>query len=184
MSNEQPKITILTGKPADGKTTIGHLMAQKLGFLCIEGDDFITPVGKERLNNGKWGNTDRKLYLARMAADAVESAHDHDKIVIADCLTTQWMRMFLSEAILRINSDLAVGFILVERELDEAQVRKIARIRSEQGHALDVEALIKFRAAFESWNPDIPFVKLINPGDGDENKLLIVTKESIKQLWN
>lgn len=183
MSNEQAKIIILTGKPADGKTTIGRLM-EKIGFKCIEGDDFITPVGKIRLNNGVWNDTDRKLYLTRMAANAVESAHEHSKIVIADCLTTQWMREFLSETILNINSGLAIGFILVERELDDIQVRQIAKTRSKQGHALDVDALITFRKAFEPWDPKIPCVKLTNPGDGDTNKLLSVIKQAIDELWN
>lgn len=183
MSNEQSRITILTGKPADGKTTIGRLM-EEIGFKCIEGDDFITPIGKIRLNNGTWNDTDRKLYLTRMAADAVESAHDHTKIVIADCLTTQWMREFLSESISLINSDLAIGFILIERELDEAQVRHIAEIRSRQGHALDVNALIAFRNAFESWDPNIPCVKLVNPGNNDMDKLLSVTKQAVSKLWN
>lgn len=177
------QIVVLTGKPANGKTTVGRLMADQLGFVCIEGDDFITPSGKKRLNNGSWNDVDRKIYLSRMAATTTEAAQDHRKVVVADCLTTQWMRKFLLNQIQEINANLAVGFILLERDLGTEEIKQIASVRSAQGHALDINALLAFRALFEPWDENLtPWAKLKNPGDGNLESLVSLVAIALHQL--
>jgi gluconate kinase len=185
MSEEhEQKIIVITGQPANGKTTVGRILHESMGFAYIEGDDFITPPGKTRLNNGTWDDTDRRIYLSRMAAKAVESQRENPQVVIVDCLTTRWMREFLVDQITAINRDLAIGFILINRELSEEQITDIARKRSAAGHALDVGALNRFRQAFESWDPHLPHIELQNPGNGDFSRLAALTSQAIQQLWN
>jgi gluconate kinase len=183
MEKNNEKITVITGRPADGKTTVGRLLHEKMGFICIEGDDFITPAGKIRLNNGTWNDTDRRIYISRMAAAAVESRQDNPDVVIVDCLTTVWMREFLIRQIQAVNQSLAVGFILIERELSNQKLNEIALERSSHGHALDVSALVKFRHDFEPWNSHVPAIHLINPGDGDFDRLIFLTSKALKELW-
>ncbi|MFA6512496.1 MAG: AAA family ATPase [Patescibacteria group bacterium] len=185
MSKEhEEKIIVITGQPANGKTTVGRILHDTMDFTYIEGDDFVTPLGKKRLNNGTWDDTDRRIYISRMAAQAVEAQRDNPLVVIVDCLTTRWMREFLVDQITAINNDLAVGFILIERELSEVQVEEIAAKRSAAGHALDIEALQRFRHAFEPWDPRLTHIELNNPGDGNLEKLALLTKDAILQIWN
>ena len=184
MFKEDNHLTIITGQPANGKTTVGRLLQESFGFVCIEGDDFITPIGKTRLNNGSWNDTDRKVYLSRMAASAVEIKQDNPDVVVVDCLTTRWMREFLVTQIHAINHSLAVGFILIDRQLTSENITQIAALRSAQGHALDVDALVRFRQAFEPWDPKLPCVSFTNPGDGNIHQLLMLAQIAITKLWS
>lgn len=179
------KITIITGQPANGKTTIGRLLYSQAGFPYIEGDAYITPIGKTRLNNGSWDDTDRRIYLSRMAADAVELSFNHPDVIVVDCLTTRWMREFLVGQIHAVNQMLAVGFILLERNLSSCDIDTIAALRVSQGHALDKYALVRYRNAFEPWDPGLnPYLTLTNPGDGNWQQLLASTLVTLNSLWN
>lgn len=47
-----PRIVLVTGVAGSGKTTIGTLLAQRLGRPYFEGDDFHPPANRERMASG------------------------------------------------------------------------------------------------------------------------------------
>ncbi len=49
---QNPLIVILMGVSGSGKTTIGELLAEKLGWLFYDGDDFHPESNKEKMKRG------------------------------------------------------------------------------------------------------------------------------------
>ncbi len=45
-------IVVLMGITGAGKTTIGKLLAQQLGWKFADADDFHSPVNKEKMSHG------------------------------------------------------------------------------------------------------------------------------------
>ena len=49
---ERPKFILLMGVSGCGKSTVGPLLAEKLGGLYVEGDDLHPPANKEKMGSG------------------------------------------------------------------------------------------------------------------------------------
>ena len=49
---EAPRIVILMGVAGSGKTTIGILLAQSLGWRFLDADDFHSPSNIEKMRQG------------------------------------------------------------------------------------------------------------------------------------
>jgi len=57
-------IIVLTGVTASGKSTVGKLLAQQLGWSFFEGDDFHSPENIEKLRRGEaLHDEDRRPWL-------------------------------------------------------------------------------------------------------------------------
>ncbi|MDO8487852.1 MAG: AAA family ATPase [bacterium] len=182
MSNIDKKIVILTGPPANGKSTIGGLLSEA-GFCHIEADNFISSLGRQRLNDGTWSDIDREEYMTGAAQAALEASQTGQPVVISDTLTLPWMREFMTSQLAQ--PGITVGLVFVNRILDEKQIAQIALKRASEGHALDPDALVKFRKLFVPLDAITePHVTLENPGDVDLNKLLVTALATIEKLWN
>ena len=57
-------IIVLMGVTASGKTTVGRLLAQQLGWKFFEGDDFHSPASIEKMRQGvPLNDADREPWL-------------------------------------------------------------------------------------------------------------------------
>jgi carbohydrate kinase (thermoresistant glucokinase family) len=64
-----PSVLILIGVSGSGKTTIGKLLAERLGAAFADADDFHSPANKAKMHAGiPLDDADRKPWLAAIAA--------------------------------------------------------------------------------------------------------------------
>jgi gluconokinase len=67
------RIVLITGVAGSGKTTIGSLLAQRLGWPYVEGDDFHPPANRERMARGlPLEESHRRPWLAALRAGIEE----------------------------------------------------------------------------------------------------------------
>jgi gluconokinase len=60
-------VIILMGVSGSGKTTIGKLLAQRLGWTFYDGDDFHPPANVEKMRNGiPLTDADRESWLSAL----------------------------------------------------------------------------------------------------------------------
>ncbi len=95
-------LLLLMGVTASGKTTVGHLLAERLGWPFYDGDDFHPPANVEKMRHGipltdedraPWlatlhqllAQTEQRGESAILACSALKSAYRH---VLAEGLQT------------------------------------------------------------------------------------------------
>ncbi|SRR5579875_173374 len=63
------QIVIVLGVAGSGKTTIGRMLAQQLGWEFVDADDFHTPDARIKMSRGVGlGDEDRRLWLDALRA--------------------------------------------------------------------------------------------------------------------
>ncbi|OGG06330.1 hypothetical protein A2872_01215 [Candidatus Gottesmanbacteria bacterium RIFCSPHIGHO2_01_FULL_42_12] len=183
MSTESKKIAVMIGPPGVGKNTIGDLINRKIrGFCCLDGDSFISPTGVIRLQTGLWSDDDRREYLSLMATGVTERANNGEKIVIADAMTTKWMREFFENRV-REQGNFVLAWILVTRQFEEGEVEKMIAERAAAGHPMNSLAVFhKYFNAFETIEQN--HLTLQNPGPrAGEKALLTQTAKILSQVY-
>ena len=73
-----PSLILLMGVAGSGKTTLGRLLAARLGWTYHEADDFHSEANKDKMSRGMpLDDTDRAPWLAaiRAAMDAALAAN-------------------------------------------------------------------------------------------------------------
>lgn len=73
-----PRLILLMGVAGSGKTTLGRLLAARLGWTYYEADDFHSEANKDKMSRGiPLDDNDRAPWLAaiRAAMDAALAAH-------------------------------------------------------------------------------------------------------------
>jgi gluconokinase len=77
-------IVVLLGPTGVGKTTIGALLAQRLGATFVDGDDFHPAANVEKMSRGvPLTDDDRRPWLAAIHAEMEEWARDGRETVLA-----------------------------------------------------------------------------------------------------
>src|SRR5215813_6551250 len=75
---------ILMGVTGSGKTTVGEMLAEALGWPFYDADNFHTPENIERMRRGvALTDEDRKPWLAALAQLITEALADDRSIVLA-----------------------------------------------------------------------------------------------------
>src|SRR2546430_6289275 len=67
-------IIVLMGVTASGKSTVGKLLAQQLGWSFFEGDDFHSPENIEKLRRGEGVNDEDRRPWLEGVREAIQAA--------------------------------------------------------------------------------------------------------------
>jgi gluconokinase len=132
-------IVIVMGVAGSGKSTIGQLLAQRLGWPFYDGDDFHPPANVEKMRAGiPLTDEDRSDWLSALAALMTEQLRQDQSAVIACSALKQVYRT-------RLGSDNAVRFVYLRGSYDLIE----ARLRERTGHYMPPDLLASQFAALE-----------------------------------
>ncbi|MDH3442738.1 MAG: gluconokinase [Deltaproteobacteria bacterium] len=117
-------IIIVIGVTASGKTTVGKLLAEQLGWKFYDGDDFHSPANVKKMSQGNpLSDEDRKPWLESIQAKIRGAIAGGENAVFAcSALKRSYRR------VLRVSSE--VVFVYLHASV--ALVRD--RLRSRTGH--------------------------------------------------
>ncbi len=136
-------VYIVMGVSGSGKSTVGKLIAERLGAHYVEGDSFHPPENVEKMRHGHpLDDTDRAPWLAAMAA-AIRDWNARGETVVLSCSALK--RRYRD--VLRTGGD--VRFIHFAG--DKALVAK--RLANRKGHYMPASLLDSQFAALEPPGP-------------------------------
>ena len=137
-------IVIIFGVAGVGKTTIGELLAQELGWKFYDADDVHPPANVEKMKRGEpLTDEDRRPWLASLRELIERSFAENENAVLA-CSALK--RKYRDE--LRVNSQVKFVFLRGDRARIEKQ------LRSRAGHFFDPKLLDSQFAELEEPTPD------------------------------
>ena len=159
-----PTIVMVMGVSASGKTTVGRVLAQRLGVPFVEGDDFHSEQSLSKMAAGTaLGDADRVPWLARLAAWIHEAARTRRGGVIAcSALKTEYRDVLLE-------AGPVVWFLHLD--LDRSVAR--ARISRRTGHFMPPELLDSQLDALEPLRATEPGLTIDAAADIDANLDLV-----------
>jgi gluconokinase len=77
-------VILVMGVEGSGKTTIGKLLANRLGWYFIDADEFHTPANIEKMRHGiPLGDVDRAPWLAAIHEATLEQVRKGQNVVLA-----------------------------------------------------------------------------------------------------
>ena len=77
-------ILLVMGVTGSGKTTVGKLLAQRLGWLFLDADDFHPAANIEKMKHGvPLSDEDREPWLAAIHAELLKCAAENKDAVLA-----------------------------------------------------------------------------------------------------
>ena len=157
-----PTVTLVVmGVSGSGKTTVAQRVAQRLGWVFAEGDDFHSPANVAKMHAGHpLTDEDRWPWLHTLAEwiGAREAAGD-DAVLTCSALKRAY-RDVLSAG------HPSVRFVHVTASDDTIQ----RRLEHRRGHYMPASLLTSQLAALEPLQPDEPGLTL--PGDGDPDDVV------------
>jgi gluconokinase len=97
-------ILLVMGVAGSGKTTVGKLLAQKLGWLFLDADDFHPPENIEKMKHGvSLTDEDREPWLAAIHAELLKcAAKNQDAVLACSALKQSYRETLASGVDLRI----------------------------------------------------------------------------------
>jgi gluconokinase len=133
-------ILVLMGVAGCGKTTVGRLLAQRLGASFFDGDEFHPPANIAKMASGQaLTDADRAPWLATLNAMLLESMQRGESAVLACSALKQSYRDALAQGIDGIR------FIYLKGDFDTINRRLLAR----KGHYMKAGMLESQFAALE-----------------------------------
>lgn len=89
-------VIVLTGPMGCGKTTIGKLLANRLGWRFADGDDFHPPANIAKMKTGlPLGDEDRYPWLHILHTAIEKAVSDNDNLILACSALKQEYRKLL-----------------------------------------------------------------------------------------
>lgn len=97
-------ILLVMGVTGSGKTTVGKLLAQRLGWLFLDADDFHPPENIEKMKHGvSLTDEDREPWLAAIHTELLKcAAKNQDAVLACSALKQSYREKFASGVDLRI----------------------------------------------------------------------------------
>jgi len=141
-------VIIVMGVAGSGKSTIGSLLASRLGWQFVEGDEYHSPANVEKMRAGiPLTDADRQPWLAKLAALIVGWNTAGENTV----LTCSALRRSYREQL-----GLGEGIMYVYLKGTRAELEQ--RLRDRKSHFAGVELLESQLATLEEPAPDEPAV--------------------------
>jgi len=79
-----PHAIVLMGVSGAGKTTVGKMLADKLGWTFFDADDFHSPANIAKMSQGNpLDDADRQPWLERLRKEVIDPARDGSPVVLA-----------------------------------------------------------------------------------------------------
>lgn len=129
---DTPNVLILMGVAGSGKTTIGELLADDLGWSFYDGDDFHPAENIAKMSQGAaLTDNDREAWLTALRQLIERLLHEHQPAIIACSALKHAYRERLQ------GNDSAVQFIYLKGDYDLIQ----SRLRNRQGHFMKADLL-------------------------------------------
>ena len=137
-------IVIVVGVSGAGKTTIGKLLAEELGWQFYEADDFHPRANIEKMRSGRpLTDEDRWPWLERLREQITRSLASREDAVLACSALKRAYREGL-----RVNEDVKFVFLRGDYALVENQLRR------RRGHFMNPALLQSQFADLEEPRPD------------------------------
>jgi len=137
-------IVIVFGVSGAGKTTIGKLLAEQLGWQFYEGDDFHPRANIEKMHSGRpLTDEDRWPWLERLRGQITRSITAKENAVLACSALKRAYRDRL-----RVSDDVTFVFLRADHALVAEQ------LRHRRGHFMNPELLRSQFADLEQPEPD------------------------------
>ena len=138
-------LIVVMGVSGSGKTTVGRLLADRLGFDFLEGDTFHPPENIAKMRRGEpLGDEDRWPWLDRLNGELRRAAEAGRGLV----LTCSALKRRYRD---RLRSDApTLRFIYLRGELNVIE----ARLRFRKGHFMPPDLLESQFKALEEPEPD------------------------------
>ncbi|PYS39665.1 MAG: gluconate kinase [Acidobacteria bacterium] len=116
-------VVIIFGVSGAGKTTIGQLLAQKLGWCFYEADDFHSPVNVEKMRQGvPLTDLDRRPWLESLRELIKRCIATGDDAVLACSALKEAYRRYL-----QVNTEVKLVFLRGNYGLIAEQLRRRRR---------------------------------------------------------
>jgi gluconokinase len=134
-------ILVVMGVAGSGKTTIGRLLAEKLNWEFIEGDEFHPPENVEKMSRGiPLTDADRQGWLHTLAEMLAQRFEEKRNAVLACSALKQSYRDILS------GGNTGVHFIFLDGEETLIQ----SRLQNRPGHYMKADMLASQLADLET----------------------------------
>jgi gluconokinase len=124
-------IIVLMGVTGSGKSTVGKLLAQQIGWKFFEGDDFHSPANIEKMRRGvPLNDDDRRPWLEAIRESIRKMAERSENAVIACSALKHSYRQML-----RITGE--VVFVYLKANIDTVR----ERLRNRTGHFMNPDLI-------------------------------------------
>jgi gluconokinase len=141
-------VIIVMGVAGSGKSTIGSLLASRLGWRFVEGDEYHSPANVEKMRAGiPLTDIDREPWLAKLALLIARWNSDSEDVVLTCSALKRAYRDQLG---------LGEGLLYVYLKGTREQLEK--RLRNRESHFAGVELLDSQLATLEEPAHDEPAV--------------------------
>jgi gluconokinase len=96
-------LLLLMGVTASGKTTVGHLLAERLGWPFYDGDDFHPPANVEKMSHGiPLTDEDRAPWLATLHQLLADREQRGESAILACSALKDRYRQVLAQGLLTL----------------------------------------------------------------------------------
>jgi gluconokinase len=151
-------ILIVFGPAGAGKTTVGRVLAERLGWRFLEGDSYHSPENIALMRSGKpLGDAERRAWLAALAREIATHIADGRHAVLACSALKRSYRAALIPACAS-PGDVQFVYLRVPREVLEA------RLRTRREHFFPAELLDTQLISLEEPSGEEPAPVLIVDG--------------------
>lgn len=113
-------VIVLFGVSGAGKTTVGKMLAQDLGWRFVDADDFHPPSNIEKMAAGTaLDDLDRQDWLLTLRGLIEQAVHDNESMVLACSALKQAYR-----DVLRVSREVKFVFLDASPELIEKRLTR------------------------------------------------------------
>lgn len=129
---DAPQTLVLTGVSGAGKSTVGRALADRIGAVLLDADDFHPQANRTKMASGApLTDADREPWIATLAEELSRRAHAGECVVLACSALRRHHRLRLIEA--------APDVVLVHLEVGPEELARRLTERSE--HFMPAELL-------------------------------------------